>query len=146
MPTDTQLSRFIPVSARRFGQQQVMRIERPAAPPAYLDVQHSSRISNNHYVPWRVLFDRDTIVFELETVGQDVVDFYIRLDDDAGNGAIPGAEITIRVEGAQVNYVQFSGFPRRADGSPMRSCESIVSMSNVAHPSQGVSAYKKIYV
>jgi|GEM_PF-3691269 len=121
-----------------------INVSYPSAPHG--SVQHSSEINNTYSIPWGSFIENDTLLLEFEYNRSAEATIRVVLTDDQGNGFL--AEGSVHWEansGGTTQYIEFSGFPPRADGSRMGSCDAESILTNNTSESTGIGAYEKIY-
>ena len=132
---------------RRYGDavQCLLEVTQPASLPTYRSHPSSFRMSNNHSATGRVLFDEDTVTFQLENVAAQDVGVRIVMSDDEHNGVL--CETSIELHGTGASYLRFSGFGVRADQvSPRNSVAYEITLTNLQREREGVEIYVDIYV
>lgn len=123
-----------------------INVRYPSA-PVNDHIQSSSGISNTYSNSWSPFIENNRLTFGFEYTGSDAVTISVVLTDDAGNGYLSQGSVHWdgNSEGG-TQYIEFSGFPTKPDGSVMGSCNSESIMRNDSSESTGVHGYEKIYL
>ena len=122
-----------------------INVRYPSA-PVNDHVQSSSGISNAYSNSWSPFIENNNLTFGFEYSGSDAATITVVLTDDAGNGYLSQGSVHWdgNSEGGK-QYIEFTGFPTRPDGSVMGSCNSESIMHNDSSESTGVHGYESIY-
>jgi hypothetical protein len=121
-----------------------MNIDHPASEPANFTEQSSSEVTNNAPTPKSNAFvDGDSLLFGFSDF-TDTITIQVDLYDNQQFVLL--ATDSIRASaGAADHFVLFSGFPLRADGSTMDSCDYVITLTNNTAPSQGTSIQATVF-
>jgi hypothetical protein len=119
-----------------------MQVTYPTEVPQGMDNVSSSEINNTYSVDFSVLYSNDTIVFQFAGSSSTNVHVNVSLIDDQNNGPIQDAAGQVDLAGMETKYIQFSGFPARADGSVMNSCTRHFEVINSDNKDEGCSCYQ----
>jgi hypothetical protein len=123
----------------------IMQVTDPNSPHG--SVQHSANINNNNNSSGDVFIDNDVLLFEFTNDRGDNDTVSVDLFDDQSNGPINGASGSVTWSGGMTGtqYIEFRGFPTRADGSVMDSCNYTATLTNNDDNNAGTELMMNIY-
>ena len=124
---------------------QMVQVTNPDSPHG--SVQSSSNINNNNNASGLVFIENGVLLFEFTNDRGDNDTVEVDLFDDQSNGPLEGASGSVSWSGGMsgTQYIEFSDFPARADGSVMDSCNYTATLTNDDDNNVGTNLFMNIY-
>src|SRR6266478_6661877 len=121
-----------------------MLIDHPLDRPSGFTEQSSFEMTSNAPTPLSTAFVvGDVLLFQFFTFVDDVT-IQVDLVDNQGNGTFATDLITAQANDTD-KFINFAGFPPRADGSLMDRCQYRITLTNTSSPNSGTSVSVKVF-
>jgi hypothetical protein len=122
-----------------------MLVSNPASPHGSRQ-SGPSHLNNTYSTTGRAWIENDVLLFEFENSREDAVTCSVVLGDDQSNYVWTAAgSVSWPAGTGGVQYVEFSGFPPRATGDTMDSCNFEATLTNDADSQEGTEVWMSVY-